>query len=61
MRPPGIVFDLDTPEDLLTLHRYAGNGGESGSGADKTLTYLQEINAFDRAENYLYRKADGNS
>jgi len=62
-RPPGIVFDLDTPEDLLTLGRYAGSGSESGGGADsgQTLTYLREINAFERAENYLCRRADGNS
>ena len=53
MRPPGIVFDLDTPEDLLTLRGCADRGSESGGGADKTLTYLQEINAFEKAEHYL--------
>ena len=40
-RPPGIVFDLDTPEDLLTLRRRADRG--------ETLTYLLEIDAFERA------------
>ena len=44
-RPPGIVFDVDTPEDLLTL-RLRARGGE-------TLTYLLEIKAFERAEHYL--------
>ncbi len=44
-RPPGIVFDVDTPEDLLTLRLRARHG--------ETLTYLLEINAFERAEHYL--------
>ena len=47
MRPPGIVFDLDTPEDLLTLH------GRADADGGKTLAYLREINAFERAEHYL--------
>ena len=47
-RPPGIVFDVDTPEDLLTL-RLRARGGE-------TLAYLLEINAFERAEHYLDRQ-----
>ena len=47
-RPPGIVFDLDTPEDLLTLRLRAHSG--------ETLTYLLEINAFERAERYLDRQ-----
>ena len=44
-RPPGIVFDLDTAEDLLTLRLRAHRS--------ETLTYLLEINAFERAEHYL--------
>lgn len=47
-RPPGIVFDLDTPEDLLTLRLLSHRG--------ETLTYLLEINAFERAEHYLDRQ-----
>jgi len=47
-RPPGIVFDLDTPEDLLTLRRHACGG--------ETLAYLLEIKAFEKAEHYLDRQ-----
>ena len=49
MRPPGIVFDLDTPEDLLTLRGCADTDTDGG----KTITYLREINAFEKAEHYL--------
>ena len=44
-RPPGIVFDLDTPEDLLAFNRHPCRG--------ETLACLLEINAFERAEHYL--------
>ena len=42
MAPPGIVLDLDTPEDLLALEERAGRGND-------VLDFLKNIEAFDRA------------
>lgn len=42
MAPPGIVLDLDTPEDLLALEEWAGRGND-------VLDFLKSIEAFDRA------------
>lgn len=42
MRPPGIVLDLDTPEDLLAIAEWEGEGNH-------VLDLLKSIEAFGRA------------
>ena len=42
MRPPGVVLDLDTPDDLLAIEEWASKGND-------VLDFLGSIEAFDRA------------
>lgn len=42
MRPPGIVLDLDTPEDLLVIEEHTAETND-------VLDFLGRIDAFDRA------------
>ena len=42
LRPRGLTLDLDTPEDLLEIERYA-------QSSNAVLNFLAEINAFSRA------------